>query len=247
MNKLNLLDLRCTVFAPLITYSNDSLGKLLPLFNKEQYTPSILPQLVQPTAYNNYIQQNNVIDQVKNWQLISPVCKESISFINGQIDIKLKLSKIGEIKEEDFCNSSFEKIQKILKVFGFKAFRMAFAPSYSYEQEQEERSSFIDSIFSKNSFHETKINSCSFSNVFKTSEEIFGHKIMMNFVSQFDNGQYLVSQAAGGNSIKDCFYVRNDINTIPNPAVSFNLDDVADFFKKAANFNTDFLNFYINK
>ena len=225
--KIKATTLRGTIFTQRILLDNNTLQKILPLF--DDYVVEMIP--VGPDG--------PFPAMAFNWSLKSSKDNCRIVFGNAAIDIikDVNTEQINETISEFslFCQKSFTNIYS---EFGNKVTRMALAPSLKVDFDSEDE--FIkltESIASAKNFKDTPISSLSFTDVYRLDESLSGLNVKLNFLSSFNTTEELSAKT------KDVVFSA-DINTFQGTSYNFDNTHLHEFFQKAAGWFADFFKFY---
>ena len=72
-----------------------------------------------------------------------------------------------------------------MEITGMRASRLAIAPTLEYKGDTTLFKNFVNKIYAKNTFKESKVDNCDFSQVFRVDEEINGKQFIVNYLSKF--------------------------------------------------------------
>lgn len=229
---IKLTNLRGTIFTQRIPLDNESLTKLLPLF--EGFSVEMVPTASDapfpvPVAFN--------------WSLVNSTKDCRIIFTNSTIDIvKSVYIEYSEAAIKDFtkfCQSSYIAIYTKYKSM---VSRMALAPTLKIELgNNEEFIELTKRIASVKTFKDTPISTMSFSDVYRVSEDICGSPILINFLSFFNS-----AESIEGNSLSPVKEVQfaADINTFQLAHNEFTDSHLSYFYEKVAGWYLEFYRFY---
>ena len=225
--KIKTTTLRGTIFTQRIPLDNNTLQKILPLF--EGYAVEMVPTGAE----------GPIPAIAFNWSLKSSKEDCRIVFGNSSIDIIKNISTedINEIISEFslFCQKSFENIYAN---YSNPVYRMALAPSLKVDLENEEE--FIEltkNIAAAKSFKNTPISSLSFTDVYRVNEKLGDMDVIFNFLSSFNTAEDL------NRKTKDVVFSA-DINTYQGKPYIFNNTHLHVFYEKAACWFYEFYKFY---
>lgn len=227
--------LRGSVFMPQITFDWEFVSAMLEIL--PNYIPSFVsdtPQVIK-----------GMFLSPGDWILVSPTDDVRVVFQAQKIDYIIANTNEAYTQEliHDFADKCNLVFKKIMEITGVNASRLAIAPTLKFAGDTDLFRSFVNTIYAKNTFKKSNIDNCDFSQVFRVDEEINGNHYIINYLSKF----YVASSVVvvnGINTIKEVNMLDFDINTLVNPAYSFNKNAVDDFFKKATVFCSDFLSWY---
>ena len=225
--KIKTTTLRGTIFTQRIPLDNNTLQKILPLF--EGYAVEMVPAGAE----------GPIPAIAFNWSLKSSKEDCRIVFGNSSIDIIKNISteSINEVISEFslFCQKSFESIYAN---YSNSVLRMALAPSLKVDLENEDE--FIEltkSIASAKSFKDTPISSLSFTDVYRVNDKLADMDVIFNFLSSFNTAEDL------NRKTKDVVFSA-DINTYQGKPYNFDNTHLHDFYEKAAGWFDEFYKFY---
>lgn len=225
--KIKTTTLRGTIFTQRIPLDNNTLQKILPLF--EGYAVEMVPAGAE----------GPIPAIAFNWSLKSSKEDCRIVFGNSSIDIIKNISteSINEVISEFslFCQKSFENIYAN---YSNSVLRMALAPSLKVDLENEDE--FIEltkSIASAKSFKDTPISSLSFTDVYRVNDKLADMDVIFNFLSSFNTAEDL------NRKTKDVVFGA-DINTYQGKPYNFDNTHLHDFYEKAADWFDEFYKFY---
>lgn len=227
-----IIALRGTIFTQRILLDNNSLTKLLPLF--EGFAVEMVPV------------SNDVPFPVPvsfNWSLVTPAKDCRITFGNSTIDIvkTLNIEFSEEVISEftTFCKNSY---LAILSQFGNIVSRMAIAPTLKIElADNDEFIALTEKMASVQRFKNTPIGTMSFSDVYRVKEDICGSQILINYLSNFNATENF--EGGDGTTIKEVIF-SSDINTFQLSHNEFHSEHIDDFFTKVDSWYFDFYRFY---
>ena len=215
--KIKATTLRGTIFTQRIPLDNNTLQKILPLF--DGYAVEMVP--AGP--------EGPFPAMAFNWSLKSSKEDCRIVFGNATIDI-IKNVNTESISDAItafslFCQTSFENIYAN---FGNPVSRMALAPSLKVDLENE--SEFIEltkSIASAKNFKNTPISTLSFTDVYRVDDKLCGLDVKYNFLSSFNTTEDLNTKS------KDVVFSA-DINTYQGIPYSFNDTHLHEFYQSSS-------------
>ena len=225
--KIKATTLRGTIFTQRIPLDNNTLQKILPLF--DGYAVEMVPAGPEgpfPTM-------------AFNWSLKSSKEDCRIVFGNATIDI-IKNVNTESISDaitafSIFCQTSFENI---FAKFGNPVSRMALATSLKVDLENEDE--FVEltkSIASAKNFKDTPISTLSFTDVYRVDDKLCGQDVKFNFLSSFNTTEDLNTKS------KDVVFSA-DINTYHGVPYNFDNTHLHEFYQKVAGWFDEFYTFY---
>ena len=164
--KIKTKTLRGTIFTQRIPLDNNTLQKILPLF--DGYAVEMVPAGAEGPI-PAIVFGNLSIDIIKN------ISTESINEVISEFSL--------------FCQKSFENIYAN---YSNPVLRMALAPSLKVDLENEEEFiALTKSIASAKSFKETPISSLSFTDVYRVNDKLGDMDVIFNFLSSFNTAEDL--------------------------------------------------------
>lgn len=225
--KIKATTLRGTIFTQRIPLDNNTLQKILPLF--DGYSVEMVP--AGP--------EGPFPAMAFNWSLRSSKEDCRIVFGNATIDI-IKNVNTESISDaitafSIFCQTSFENI---FAKFGNPVSRMALAPSLKVDLENEDE--FVEltkSIASAKNFKDTPISTLSFTDVYRVDDKLCGQDVKFNFLSSFNTTEDLNTKS------KDVVFSA-DINTYQGVPYNFDNTHLHEFYQKVAGWFDEFYTFY---
>ena len=225
--KIKATTLRGTIFTQRIPLDNNTLQKILPLF--DGYAVEMVP--AGP--------EGPFPAMAFNWSLKSSKEDCRIVFGNASIDV-IKNVNTESISDavavfSSFCQKSFENIYAS---FGNSVSRMALAPSLKVDLESEEE--FVEltkSIASAKNFKNTPISTLSFTDVYRVNDKLCNLDVKLNFLSSFNTAEDLNTKR------KDVVFSA-DINTYQGIPYNFDNNHLHEFYMNAAGWFDEFYNFY---
>lgn len=183
-----------------------------------------------------------------NWMLISPDKKEILAFQAQKIDYII--TNVGETYSVDSVRSITDRIKRlfesIIELVDQKSSRLAIAPTFKYMWEDSNLKKFINSVYTNNSFKESCVCNCDFSQVFRVKEKINDKYYILNYLSKF----YTLTSPKvdkGVRTFTEFNMLDFDINTFVKTEYSFDKLAVTDFFEKAADLCSAFMQFYFKE
>ena len=229
--------LRGSVFMPQMTFNWEFISAIQTML--PNYIPSVIsdtPQVIK-----------GMLLSPGDWILSSPDDNIRIVFQAQKVDyiINTNIEYTQDIVSTlaNNCNQIFKRIMEIT---GMRASRLAIAPTLEYKGDTTLFKNFVNKIYAKNTFKESKVDNCDFSQVFRVDEEINGKQFIVNYLSKFYVATPIVV-VNGINTIQEVNMVDFDINTFVNPEYSFDTNATSDFFQKGAGFCSEFLLWYIGE
>lgn len=229
--------LRGSLFIPLIPFEwtfVNSLFEILPGF-----IPSV-NQFASPIIKGAVMSPNE-------WLIFSPDNKSRLIFQQQKVDyiVESGIDYSPEVIKE-FAEKCIQLFEKILDHSNLSSSRIAIAPTFKWVGEKNLFVDFIKEMYSKNSFKNSSVDNCDFSQVFRVFEDINDMEIKMNYLSKFHTTNSLVV-INGVNSIQESYMMDFDINTFVDSKYIFNKTAVYDFFSKAEMFCSSFMDFYFTE
>lgn len=227
-----IIALRGTIFTQRIQLDNNSLTKLLPLF--DGFAVEMVPvandvPFPMPVSFN--------------WSLVTSVKDCRITFGNSTIDIvkTLNVDFSEEVITEftTFCKNSY---LAIFSQFENLVSRMAIAPTLKIEfADNDEFIALTEKMASVKRFKNTPIGTMSFSDVYRVKEDICGSQVLINYLSNFNAAENF--EGGEGTTIKEVVF-SSDINTFQLSHNEFYAEHINDFFTKVDSWYFDFYRFY---
>lgn len=230
--------LRGSVFMPQITFNWDFISAM------QEVLPNYIPSFVFDTPQV----VKGMLLSPGDWMLVSPDNNVKVVFQVQKIDYIITNTNMAYTQEAihaltEQCNLVFGKIMEMIEL---KASRLAIAPTFRYVGNETVFKGFINTIYAKNSFKNSTVDNCDFSQVFRIDEEINSRHFTINYLSKF----YIATPVVvvnGINTIQEVNMLNFDINTFVNPNYSFDANTVNAFFRKAAVFCSEFMSWYFNE
>lgn len=229
---------RGSIFAPTVSYNEDTWEKLAPKFigflPSEKGSPTINLQ-------GNLIQLGG-----PTWVLSSKKENIEIHFLEGKIDVIILARNSIYTSEtiESLCLRVKDIFEKIVTTLDLKATRLAFSPLLlSRNTEHGEIIEFVRSIFNNRTFKGERIDNCDFSNVFRIRNDINGTGIVVNHLANFSVTQNPIEES-GKLIMREALQLNVDINTIVGKNYIFSIEDINDFFSKSSSLTVDFVSSY---
>lgn len=245
---LKLSNLRCSIFVPKVSYNTENLEKVLQAF--PGFLPStIQPQVAIPVEFVGLPIQINM--QNGPWQISNNDNKTVISFYDDKIDIVIQLDEISydvdflEKKSKECCDI----FEKIMTTFNFVSVRLAIAPTLKMQfntKNGNNKKSFLEQIFSLNTFSDVANDTCDFSQVYRINHELNDKTYLVNHLVKFSTDQNAVIQGSTL-IVSENLVVSLDVNTFVNPLYSMRIEEIKDFYSQSPSWCDDFLNYYFSK
>lgn len=238
MPEFNIEGLRGSIFMPQITFSWDFILAL----------KGLLPDYLPSTISGNPQMLRGMLLTPGDWTLTSPDGKNILIFTAQKVDYIVISTDTTYSQEaiKRFAEQCQKVSGKIMELTGVKANRLAIAPTFKYLGDSTQFKTFINTVYAKNSFKNSGVDNCDFSQVFRVDEEINGTPIKVNYLSKFytTNAVMVVN---GVNTIQEVNMLDFDINTVVSPNYIFDIDAVRDFFNKSAAFCSEFMSWYFKE
>lgn len=232
--KMTIRGVRGTIFMPQVKPSAEIIKQMGDVFQ------GWVPSIDNPDPN----QRDRIVSQSGQWVLIAPDNNERIQFTPQKVDYLSYLN--GEYTVEEIgrrmerCKEVFEKI---ISMTDATVTRIAFAPAYVLDIDENEYMQLIGSMFSHPTFKDSVLADTNFTQTFYVEEKLGERKIMMNYISKFESERY-IQNTNGINQIVSVYTIEFDINTRTNEALKFSTEEVKLFCSEACSYGETFLDFY---
>lgn len=239
-SEFNVANLRYTIFTPKVSYSQENLVKLMALF------PGYLPTLLQRPIPIQVLGNLSVQLENEPWQLMSIDKRECICFYDEKIDIIISCDQtMYSSKEHNSFNvHALDMMSKIIDGFNFDVYRIAYAPTLLFSDEEKSFvSSFSERVFKINSFQNTSLSNLDFTQVYRLEKRLDDKMFLINHLIRFMSSEHLVRKN-NEFSKSDSLTISVDINTYVNPEYKFGRIEVEKFLSESPSWCNDLLNLY---
>lgn len=235
----NVIKLRGTIFLPkTIGYSSANELKyrgLLP----NSVAASITPPTIQISPAGLQVIQDSKLEEGGSWQLLAG--DTHVVFSQVKVDIIRDVVAPLNSVEIDFCAFCSRLFRIILKEEGLQANRLAFAPLYAKDRDDNFQSKLLwHDQLSHSTYENVDIEEVSLTYNYRVEKKIIGQKRTINFKTIISDAQ---KQLPSGVIIQGCVTISLDINTAvdQNQLVVFTEAEVEEFFNKVPSWNLDFI------
>lgn len=244
MTKIDMSEMRATIFAPPIFYNTENLKKLLSVLPEEDsFTPRIFDTI--PGTSIQFQFETSFIE----WEMFSNKKNVRIHFSPQKIDIFQSFNHIietGNTTEKGFCLYSCDLFKTIIKTFSITPTRLAFAPIY-YQKKSNDNAfgEFYSSIFKKCTYDNISMNSCSFRQAFRLNKKIGERSIDYNYVIDVLN-ELRAEIKDNKQTLYPVLSFKLDINTVQESSYKFNNEELDLFFGLVTDYAKSFLENYLS-
>ena len=155
----------------------------------------------------------------------------NILFQPGKIDIILaKEAPYSSNIESAFCKQSIEWFSKVLNHINQLVTRIAYAPLYAIQIDEDFTSiNYWSQFFRKTAYSGTELKDINFSFLLKRLEKFDEREIQMNFLHQLSDGT--ATKVTGNTTtVQNVVLFQLDLNSVPEKSLDLNTEGVASFF-----------------
>lgn len=243
---LKIVNIRCSIFVPKVTYNPENLQKMLGAF--PGYLPSTIQSQILPIPMELAGLPVQMDMQNTPWQISKASEKTVISFFDDKIDVVIQLEgapydlNLLAAKSKD-CYDIFKKI---ITTFNFVSVRLAIAPTIALQYRPNEgvsKQKFLQKMYALNTFNNTPNDTCDFSQVYRINKNLNNATYLVNHLAKFTTEQQATIQ---GNSmtIRENLVVSLDVNTFVNPIYNMKIAELKDFYEQSPSWCDELLDYY---
>jgi hypothetical protein len=234
-----LLQVRATLFIPrFLGYSAENIAKYQHLLPNAVVGGVELKGFPFPDAFPPVLGDNSP------WQLSTE--SYQISFLPNRIDVSsVGVAADNALRKIDFVQTVEEIFRKIMELEGVRATRLAFAPSYAWNDTPDFHGvEYLNSLITRNRYEGVAADENEVRNRFLVDRRIGGYDTPVNHIISISSG---TRHNRKGNAAEEFTTVicEIDINNCLGQSVQFTGEDVISFYNQVLDWEQSLINVYL--